>query len=155
MHPHLMTAYSLGQRAGVEEFIKNAALNPAEAAAVREELPNAIARIQAAIQRSLLGTPTGQMAMGASTGAIAGHLMPEGKDRPGESSLGRGALGGMAGGTAGALLGFPLAQVLKENPKLALLAMLGMPLAGAVGGGYLGGQSAKTQHPIMERLGLE
>jgi hypothetical protein len=155
MHPHLMTAYILGQRAGGEEFIKDAALSPAEAAAVREELPSAIARIQAAIQHGLLGTPLGQMTMGAGTGAMAGHLIPPGQDRPGQSSLGSGALGGMAGGTAGALLGLPLAQALKKNPKLALLAMLGLPLAGAVGGGYLGGQSAKTEHPIQERLGIE
>lgn len=155
MHPHLMTAYQLGQHAGAEEFIKNAALSPVEAAAVREELPNAIARIQEAIQHSLLGTPLGQMGMGAGVGAASGHLMPPGRDRPDRSSLASGAVGGMAGGLGGALVGFPLAQALKENPKLALLAMLGIPLGGAMAGGYLGGRTAKTEHPLQERLGLE
>jgi len=147
-------AYELGRQAAAAEFSKYATVSPAEAAVIREELPSAVARIQEAVQRTLLGTPYGQVAVGAGAGGIAGHMIPEGQDRPGASSFARGAVGGITGGTAGALAGLPLAKLLEKNPKLALMVMLGLPIAGAVGGGYLGGRTAKTEHPTLERLGI-
>lgn len=147
---HNDTAYHLGcLTAAATVQVKIAAFGP------RDLTPEHIARVQGGLQKLLLGTSLGHLALAGGTGALSGALTSHATDRPEGSGARRGAIGGLAGGTAGVLAGLPLASRI-ANPELKTLALLGLPLAGAVGGGILGAQTApkRTLPSLRERLGI-